>query len=224
MKMYSLQRALRLNNEAVHLFTEKRVVEAVRTFEATLMRMKQATLEATRWNLVVTLGSGGEQQDFLMLGPRIGLESDACFIFDRPMMVPSDPKIETSADLELFVHWSSTAIVFNYALACHQYSMMSGSDTVLRSAMRMYQLAIKMAANSKSDRVMYSVLECTALNNLAHALYTQCSFEENVRYARVVYDKVSMASDLDSHLSRDEIDGLLLNSLFLQAPVATKAA
>jgi hypothetical protein len=101
--------------------------------------------------------------------------------------------------------------------------MISGSDTVFCSAKRMYQLAIKMAANSESGRAMYSVLECTALNNLAHALYIQCSFEASVSFADVLYDKVSMAS-LDSYLSQDEIDGLLLNLLFLHIPVAAPAA
>jgi hypothetical protein len=87
----------------VRLLTENRIVEALRTFQAALMRMSQTTLEAARWNHVATLACGGEQQDFRLLGQRIGLESDICFIFDRSMLVPCDSAIETLADLELFV-------------------------------------------------------------------------------------------------------------------------
>jgi hypothetical protein len=224
MTMDSLLLALRLNNEAVNLLTEKRIPEAVRSFEAALLGMKQATVEGSGWNRAVPLAGRGEQRDFLLLGPRIGLESDVCFIFDRPMLVPCDPKIDTCADVELFVHWTSTVTVFNYALACHHYSMVSGSDTGLQKAVCLYKLAIKMAASSESDRVMYAVLECAALSNLAHALYEQCSFGASVSSSLAVYDKVSVTSDLDSYLSQDEIENLLMISLYLQAPAAAQAA
>jgi hypothetical protein len=154
----------------------------------------------------------------------VGLQSDVCYIYNRPLVIPTNVQFKNQEDLDSFVLISSTFVIFNFALACHQYGKIHGDENSLKRASCLYNLTIKSLANGDGCDEAQFALQCLALNNLAQLHYDQCDFHKSQSCLEIMYDMVIRTNCLDAYLSDEETEELMLNMVHMQAPVAACAA
>jgi hypothetical protein len=81
---------------------------------------------------------------------------------------------------------------------------------------------IENEANDGARPTAYNVLECVALNNLAHHIhYEQCAFQLSTYCTDILRERVI---GLGEYLIANEVAQIVLNRRFLVAPEAAQAA
>jgi hypothetical protein len=147
-----------------------------------------------------------------------------CYIYDRPLLIPTVPRFQTQDDLDVFVLTTSTYIIFNFALACHQFGKVYGDEDALKRAGCLYNLTIKSLANDDHATPVHVALQCLALNNLAQLHYDHCDFVKSQGCLEIMYDLVIRTDCLDKYLNDNETEELMLNMVHMQPPIAASAA
>jgi hypothetical protein len=146
-----------------------------------------------------------------------------CFVFDRPFLLKTD-------DESSVVLTSSTVLLFNFALACHQCWMQTGIDDAMRRATELYELTLRLLCDCDcSHQDACGVLKCLVLNNLAHLHYEDCEYQESHYCMSCLRELILCLGCLDhdsaasilSNLEREEIK---LNLLHLKPPLTAHAA
>ena len=234
--MNSLQQAIAINNEGVQLLNSGSITDALRVLQSAVVVMKEASqvfadsAKALPPSAVASLTHNDCSQFCLDQGTGctlVGLQNDNCYVYDRPLLIPTDLKISTQEDLHSAILISSTWIVFNFALALHQLGMISGKDAPLRRAVGLYDLTLRMLCRSDIDESMNAVLRCLALNNLAQLQYEYCEYEKSKYCTDCMYDLAVSTGCLDSscsYLSESDIDEIKWNLVHLHPPTVAKAA
>jgi hypothetical protein len=208
--MELLQEAIRNNQQGLHLLRERKVTNALTAFETSLMILREAVKGKSEWTnqQIPCAGCQDCPHELLQLDNCVGLQSDVCYIFDRPLLVPLHPMIRTSEEFDQFVRWASSAILFNYALTCHWYATLSGRDICFAKALHLYNLALKMVQSVARDGARptaYALVECATLNNLAHIHYQQCAFQHSTHCIGILRERLMEATGLSEYLSAVEV-------------------
>jgi hypothetical protein len=229
--MEMLHEIIAVNREGIRSFDAGQIPNAIRVFEAGLSMMRHIVDERDLARITPHSEKGtwlpcGREAEYLRLSDRIGMQSDRCWVFDRPLILPVDPKLETHDDLETFIHWMSTAILFNYALAHHQYGTMSRTEAALDKAARLYHLVLTMVDNADSDLCdeCFDVVECAALNNMSHISYIRGEFQKSTLLLDAMCETAVATKSLQYYLSCDDVEQILFNKFFMVPPVAAQAA
>jgi hypothetical protein len=231
--MRLLQDIIAINLEGIRLLGSKDAIGALHSFELAVALLKRVADDQV--NNVSSFAAdwqdwGGQQTERLRLSDPLCFQSDICWIFDRLVIVPTDSKLDTREELDSFVHLTGTAIMFNYALACHVHGTLCGSDFVQEKAACLYKLTLKMieSAMSTSDdnaTKHFCVVRCAALNNLTHILYLHCAYEHCATVMDALCDAImSAVESLHGYLCETEMHNVMLNKFYMLPPLAAQAA
>jgi hypothetical protein len=159
-----------------------------------------------------------------------GLNCGISYIYNRPLLIPSDITIQSMEHMNSVVVTASTYIIFNFALTCHVVGKHTGKESYFTRSMRLYELTLKVLdtaqASSTSPYVheMHSVLECLALNNLAQMHYELCDYQSSQFYMDSMYALLMTIKRMDAYLEENELEEIMLNLVYLQSPTVAKAA
>lgn len=159
-----------------------------------------------------------------------GLNNGISYIYNRPLLIPSDIVIQSIEHMNSVVVTASTYIIFNFALTCHAVGKHTGKESYVTRAMRLYELTLKVldtaqsSSNSPSVHEMHSVLECLALNNLAQMHYELCDYQSSQFYMDYMHSLLMTIKRMDEYLEEKELEEIMLNLVYLQSPTVAKAA
>jgi hypothetical protein len=229
----SQQAAVLLNNEGVHMLRCGYFEGAIHAFQRGLSLLKEITTSQGMGeqqhmtqgstqsnNSAISFGSLEERHD-VALG---GLQRGLCFVYDRPVL------LKTSVE-ESTVLMSSTVLLFNFGLACHQCWMQTGSEDAMRRATEIYQLILRVLVGraSHEDDGTCGVLQCLVLNNLAHLHFEACEYLETQYCMEGLRDLILWEGWLDepcssAFMSDYEREELKLNLLHIKTPSTAQAA
>ena len=234
--MNPLRQAVLLNNAGVRLLDHGNLDHALHSFQCAVSSIKVATTAATfekplelfappkddshRFKTTTT-----PQEDVTL---RLdGLKNGVSYIYNRPLLIPTDFSIQSIEQLNSVILSASTYIVFNFALACHLCGKTSGREDYLFRAARLYELTLKVLGSAEATRdrsSMLAILECLTLNNLAQMYYEQCDYKTCQIYMDAMHDLFMTADRLDTFLDAHEMEEIMLNLVYLQSPPVAKAA
>ena len=224
--MNPLEKAIMINNEGVHRLNFGNISGALHAFQSAVVVMKEAAVSHAEYPALPN-----DRNDCSLWGvePRpgnlVGLQNEHCYVFTRPLLIPTDVKISTPEELDSFVLTSSAIVIFNFALASHQFGNISGQQAPLRRAGRLYDLTLKILVRGENHyHHMHAILQCLALNNLAQLCYDQCDYAKSQTCIETMYDLVATTDCLDSHLNEHEAAEIMLNIVHLQPPTVARAA
>jgi hypothetical protein len=159
-----------------------------------------------------------------------GLNSGLSYIYNRPLLIPTDITIQNLDHMNSVVVTSSIYIIFNFALACHLVGKCSGKENYMIRAVRLYELTLKVLDTAQHQRdncyqhEILSVLECLTLNNLAQIHYEQCNYKLSQFYMDNMYELLMNVQCMDAYLDENELEEMMLNLVYLQSPPVAKAA
>jgi hypothetical protein len=181
-----------------------------------------------RWSAVAMNDSEmAEENDY---GPM--LQNEMYFIYSRPMVLPAWWTLTSSGDLNCLARACSVYLIFNLALACHYFGIVSGADGPLRQAMSLYKVFLKPSGSfivdlSHHGGVDGALLQCLVLNNLAYLHFDFCEYNECEHCLQDMGRLTLQTGCLDDEytcLSRHEAREIKINGLILQQSVVTRAA
>lgn len=127
-------------------------------------------------------------------------------------------------DVDSIVLTSSTSIIFNLALACHQYGKITGQELPLAKAGHLYSLIVNILDGEDRNNKTHGALQCLALNNLAQLHYEHCDNKKSASCMASMYDLLKFTDYLEAYLDEDEADEIRLNLVHLHPPSAAHAA
>jgi hypothetical protein len=243
--MDPLTQATMLNNEGVHLLDSGEITGSIQLFERIVVLLKDFThscsgdkvrsipsldgpKEIAASQPVKTCESQANLQQ--LTGAKLdGLQNGHCYVYDRPLLLPTQFATSTQQDIDSYMLTLTSYIMFNFALACHQYGKLSGREAPLSQASNLYDLVLTILCRSDIDNSTHSVFKCLALNNLAQLHYEACEYEKSQHCVACLYDLIIWTECLDSpssrcHLSETEVEEIKLNLIHLHPPSSAKAA
>lgn len=226
--MIPLQQAITFNNEGVQLLNSGNIPGALHAFQTALVTMKAAA--ACHSELIPRTVLQNDQDDRLLSvlgqqsGSLDGLQNEHCYIYDRPILIPTDMEVLCQGDLDSFVLTASTFVIFNFALTYHQQSKFSGHEGPLRRAGQLYSLTLKTLASVESNKDLHAVLQCLSLNNLAQLYYDQCEYRKSQSCLEMLHELVIATDCIKDYLDETEAEEIMLNLVYLQPPTAARAA
>jgi hypothetical protein len=149
-----------------------------------------------------------------------GLQCTQCYVCDHGIMITNT----TSGDSETMLSLYSVIVLFNLALASHREGRL-GSENSLDKATVLYGMALKLLASSPMpDDISATILILLALNNKAQIHYDQCQYGESSECLTEISKIMGSVYTLQSALHPKDYEGILLNVMLLNAPMAAKAA
>jgi len=147
-----------------------------------------------------------------------GLQDGKLFVFDRPLFL-SHGGDDSEETLEL----TSAILMFNFALATHQLGKLTSNSRMLLQSKHLYDLTLRCCSNKYGEAAL--VLQCLALNNLAHILHEECDYSSSKLYmhrlATITDDECLLL--LTFYVAPQEVEEILLN-LLQKEPAAAQAA
>lgn len=226
-----LQEAIMINNEGAHLLSCGNASGALHSFQSAIATMKTAASSSSHTGAPRTACQNYRAYCSLFkLEQRpdvpVGLQkNEQHYVYNRPLLISTDFEILSEVDQDAFVHTSSTCVIFNFALACHQLGKSSGHEASLRRAGQLYSLTLKTLSGRENISDLHAVLQCLALNNLAQLHYDQCDYQGSQSCMETMYELVTTTDCLQVYLDETEAEEIMLN-LFVQVkpPSVARAA
>lgn len=232
--MNTLQEALRTNNEGVQLLIGGSIVGALHAFQSAITAMKDAAASShaapsshDETPHTISLMSDRTERFFSLeqrQGSLAGIQNEHCYVYDRPLLIPSNPELLSEDEVDTFITTSSLFIIFNFAIACHQQGKVSGNEFALQRAGQLYNLTLKILATKGINSELLTVLQCLAPNNLAQLHYDQCDYQTSQSCVKTMHDLVVTTDCLEDYLDETVAEEILLNLTYLQTPTAARAA
>jgi hypothetical protein len=239
-RMSSLYEAAALNTEGVRLLGLGNTADALPKLQSAVAFMKEVavehaenpheflrTLRRNDQSLRPSTATHMEEDWSFGSGILSSLKSDVCYIYNRPLLLPSTTLRTTRSreDVDEFILTASTFLIFNFALACHQHGMTSRSEEYLSRAAALYRLTLKSLASTEgSIQPIHTILQCLALNNLANLHFDRCDYAKSQACLSLMCDIIMTTDCLDTHLSGKEMEELMLNTIHMQPPLVAHAA
>jgi hypothetical protein len=139
--------------------------------------------------------------------------------------------------MEVQIRTASIVILYNFAMACHQWGKQScGPTAYVLQALRVYKLVVQMILQQVSPTTTSSggtylrVVLCLALNNMVSIHYDDfCDYDNGlicIEYIQKMLLRHSNMMDTIAlqFLASHEWDDIKLNALIIQSPSAAHAA
>lgn len=228
--MNAMHEAVMVSNQGARLLSFGNIEGALKSFQHAVITMKNFTHQ-----------NGGPPKAFDMVAlsaspiegtPETRVQEGVCYVYDRPLLIPTDLNANTQHELDSLVRTVSTYVIFNFALAFHQLGRISGQDAPLRQAAELYNTSFKILSRCCGDdnlnSKMNATLQCLVLNNLAHLHYDHCEYEKSRSCMDCMYDLIMFTECLDSSsfcfLESKEIEEISLNLMYMKPPMAAPVA
>jgi hypothetical protein len=230
--MNPLHDACILNNLGVALLESKETMHAIHSFQHAVNIMKEFTHVLAEDVPVERHDSPYLASDaFCKLRQGTKLESlnqENYYTYDRPLLLQVNVTLSSPEALDSFMLMSSAILIFNFGMACHQFGKETGQEGVLRQAVQIYELTLRMINRSCISEYLRKVVMCLVLNNLANLHSDLCDFNKYKCCLECVKELLFHDSSIDlfalNFLDESEWDALKLNLMHSQTPSASSAA
>ena len=150
--------------------------------------------------------------------PLPNLEDEYYFIYNQALTV--SPALPRS---DVHLHLFSTCIILNLALGYHRRGL-QGNRSCLCKAEKMYEMAAKLMGNETTNSENALQIKLAIVNNLAQIRYGQGNFGEARAGMNCLVSLIQRIGTGSSLLKEGEINGIMLNLLFLSPPEIAPAA
>lgn len=241
-----LQQTIALNNEGVHLFLSGDHLHASNVIHQAFTTMKDAAScpNNNEMRRRVTYSTPESKSDShssiveeLPLRPQFGKETDTLFAHFRPLPIPQHLLLSHGDDdLEGLLDIVLSYLAFNLAVACHRAGASSRSEAMWKRARDLYCIVLRTQhgllawGNNHHNNIQGSLLQCLALNNLAHIHYEffeyECS-QQCLAFMMDIHDSTEclcMNDDSKTILSEWELEEITLNVIYAQSPTMAASA
>lgn len=239
-----LQEAITLNNEGVHLFLSGNYLQASHFIHQAFATMTNATAGTTEiWRRKTPSSRGAmsaakQSPETCSIEeatrPHFVKETDALYVHFRPLLIPQHLPNEGDHDgRQIDIAFSYLA--FNLGLACHQSGVTSGSEAMWKRARDLYCVVLnsqhQLVGMGLESNSQGALIQCLALNNLAHIHYEFCEYEFSEQYLVFMmniheHTECLDMSDDDSEniLSQWEMEEITLNVVYAKSPPMAASA
>jgi hypothetical protein len=239
--MQSLQEVIKFNNEGARLLHSGSTMDALYVFRMAAVSLKQVRLavpsaehapstpDPTPCVSSTVQMPNKDDNDTIMdetFSQALQSPHDGPFyVHYRPLMIPANILL-SSADQAELVQILTTFVLFNLALACHHYGKVSGMSEPLKRAKELYGVVLKYGGSADEGASQaVDLMQCLALNNLAHLHYEHCQYEISTRYMENMYELIGQTQCLDCrYVSSSEAEEIVLNVHFAMPPAVAAAA
>jgi hypothetical protein len=229
--MNGLQIAVHLNSKGVRLLESNRIESAIQVFQNGIHEIKQYAQDQSRVEIMdEEISSVNDKCSCtpISTGMKLeGLQHGFHYTYDRPLLLHVDTSCATSNDSES-LYLVSVILIFNLALAYHSHAKSCGFTSSQQHAVKMYNLAAKMADSIVNDQYMGRVIMCFILNNLANLHCEMCDFGTCKYILKCIQDSVWNDTCVDVYamgfIDENEWIEMKLNYIYSQIPSAAQAA
>lgn len=235
--MNSLDKAIAINNEGVRLLGVGNCSAGLQEFQRAIVLLRQASEELDPRTGALPAESSEDGRDdssaYFCVGPSsrnlTGLQNAHCYVYDRPLLLPTKMAISCLEEFDSVVLTLSTSVIFNMALACHQHGQVTGLAVALTKSANLYEFIVKVLNDNNDgvvDELEHHMLLCLALNNLAQLHYDSCDYQKCQIYLDKLFDVV-VASPYcldDSCLNEEDVEEIMLNLVHMNPPSGACAA
>jgi hypothetical protein len=241
-KMQSLQEVIKFNNEGARLLQSGSTMDALYVFRMAAVSLKQVRLAIpstehapstpdTTPCVAPTLQIPSKGDCDMILEEKVcqsvqSPHDGAFYVHYRPLIIPENMLLSSEDPCEL-VQILTTFVLFNLALACHHYGKVSGTIEPLERAKELYRVVLRsQGCGDEGALQAVDLMQCLALNNLAHLHYEQQQYEISTRYMKGMYEIIgeTQCLDDDRYVSSHEAEEILLNVHFALPPSVATAA
>lgn len=254
--MNVLQQTVDLNNEGIRLFQSGNLVEGLHCIQQGITTLKGTILgpnDAPETGFSSAFQTSVRQSHhFPVEGssfPLVAKETDILHPYFR--LIPFD--IQRSADncIETLTDGLFSSVMFNLAVACHCVGTRSGSSVLMERARELYFVVLKsqhriltLFGGCETTMRQGALIQCLALNNLAHLTFETCDYENSQLFLEYMLDihentgclffspehchnnndSTSVAATTTIALSEWEMDEIRLNILYANPPPVASSA
>lgn len=226
--MSSLLQVIALNNEGANQLQNGRVGASLRAFQQAIAILKECSAAVEEGNCSLPIhhdgGISGTDHSFALHGKPSGLRDNYFFIYMRPLLLATSLRLECHDDLESFVHFASSTVLFNMALSWHLKGIKETATMDLTKAGKLYDLLLMILDDSVMDDHLCDVIKCLVLNNRAHLLFEQCIYQECSQSLDDMCDLLMSSECIESLIGVEESNEFMLNAAFVQPPSIAAAA
>jgi hypothetical protein len=239
--------AARLNNEAVSLLLAGRDQIAVEKLTKSIGLMKKRVLtKATNGSTPVlaplkhsisflasslprsypTSPSGVDDADHHTIHHASSslsnlTDKQECYIYNHALSFSLE---DVSNMNENFNHVCCAVIIFNIALTHHRAGGRNGNKRCSHRAAGLYNMVLRLLRHAATQGTS-RVLKLAALNNLSQIRFEQGDYAQAVQGMDQLRALMKGVQEADQpELENDELQGLIMNVLFLKAPKVAPAA
>jgi hypothetical protein len=243
--MQSLQEVITLNNEGARLLQSGSTMEALYLFRTAVVLLKQfplaiPTVESCTRHAPSTPGPTpcispvvqlpNKDDSDMILEETVShspqsLHDGTFYVHYRPLIIPENFLVSSEDHCEL-VQLLTTFVLFNLAIACHHYGKVTGTEAPVERAKELYRIVLT-SRDCGDEAALQAVdlMQCLALNNLAHLHYEQCQYEHSQRLMGDMNELIGQTQCLDCrYVSPHEAEEILLNVHFALSLSAAPAA
>lgn len=222
--MNKVSLSVRWNNEAVSRLASGNVSGALNCFKKAVAFIRSG-LDAPRCRN--PLPEAGMTESFVSLDlieDAISLPdlSDCnCYIYNKVHLI----RLKSLEGVKTSVAASAVAsiVIFNMALTYHRVGW-NNSKCVDR-AINLYKMVLRIVQyGSESFRDVHGLLKCAAMNNQSQLRFEQGHYALAREGLDSLFPLVAMPNDEQPKLQPSELNGLIMNVLFLRPPTLASAA
>jgi hypothetical protein len=225
--MNSIKCACSLNNQGVNLLVSGESARAMKVFHSAVNLLKMAVHDAETISCTTEMNITACDEASLPFCESTstvsGLQGLHCFVYDHGIMIPGNA---VNGETEVMISLYVAIVLFNLALASHCEGITLGRAKLLKKASTLYSLVVQLLTRCAmpEDTSTTTILTLLALNNKAQIHYDQCDYIESVDCMKYISKIMGKLPGFNFALSHEDLEGLLLNVIFLITPSAAQAA
>ncbi|KAL3935769.1 MAG: hypothetical protein SGBAC_008782 [Bacillariaceae sp.] len=225
--MISLQDALKLNNQAVALYHSNDLLEAAKTFYASLsvvnVLLKGSTLDD--YELAADTPPQNECIHYASAPQASGATAtrNDLFVYQSALVLPESPlPLQETQGMTFYC----AVILFNTAVLHHQEGMRTGSSVSMDRATKLYQASLHLVWKiDPATNNTLSLIILAAWNNLVQIEFEYGLVNQAGTRLQVLKTLLQSLKDiLPQVFTVDEFEGMLLNTLSAEGVNASTAA
>jgi hypothetical protein len=214
-----LQITCQLNNDGVALLLSGNLKGALQTLQSALSFMKQlANAEdvhdvSPHQQMQVRVPFKESPKDIC------DSANQYCFVYNRPLFLET---VANRAELETLLPIYSSVVIFNLAMAYHQSACYERKS--MKRASMLYKMCAQLLQTSTLQSLATTTLLLLALNNRAQIHYDECDYVQSRNCFDMLSQILSKNQDVTMILSETVVQGMILNTMLLEPPMAAQAA
>jgi hypothetical protein len=230
--MNLLNEAITLNNTGVKLHQQVQWASCLSTFQRAIDTLRVVSEQVSEWRRCHAPSSslhGTQESSFCLESCRRrpgSLVPGQHYVYNRSMLLSTVTKVSDVDELSAIILTASVSMIFNMAIAWHEFSQFTCSERYLAKAGQLYDcmLSILDTTNGILDDESFTVLKCLGLNNRAQMYYEQCDYVQSARCVDGMRYLLLATDMLECYLDVEEVDEIRMNMVYLQPPTVAHAA
>jgi tetratricopeptide (TPR) repeat protein len=231
-KMNFLNEAIILNNMGAKLHQQGQWASCLSTFQRAVDTLRVMSEQVSEWRQLHAPSSsrfGTQQSSFCLETCRSRADSlvpGKYFVYNRSLLLSNVTKVSDLDELSAIILTASVSMIFNMAIAWHEFGQFTFSERYLAKAGELYDIVLSILDSTDNipDDESFAVLKCLVLNNRAQLYYEQCNYVQSERCVDGMRHLLLSTDVLEAYLDVEEVDEMRVNVVYLQPPMVAPAA